>query len=117
MAVVVLTPQKVEENLAEVITMTASTTDGVEFVVPVGMESFYVLFNNTSADTAYDVTLKKPTNGGHASAVADATAVEIAAGGIAVLFVETARWMDHSTRKVLVDSENAAIKAAVVHKF
>lgn len=115
MSVVTLTPQEIARNVAEVITMTASTTDGVEFVVPVGCERFVAVFNNTSADTAYDVTLKAPTNKTDGSAQADATAVEIAAAGVAALVVETARWMDASTRKVLVDSENAAITAAVLY--
>ena len=116
MAVVTLTPEKIVENIAKVVTMTASTTDGVEFIVPVGCESFYIIFNNTGA-SAYDITLQKPAVGGHASSPANGAAVEIAADGIAVLFVETARWMNHSTRKVLIDSENAGITAGVVHKF
>lgn len=117
MAVVALTPQEVAFNVAEVITMTASTTDGVNFTVPKGCEAFFIMFHNTSADTAYDVTLKAPTNGGHGSAASDADAVEIAADGIAILYVETSKWMDHSTKKVLVGSENAAIEAGVIYRF
>ena len=115
MTVVTLTPQKIARNVAEVVTMTASTTDGVEFTVPTNCEKFVIVFHNTSADTAYDVTLKAPTYKSHSSAQADATAVELAAGAIASLVVETARWMDAHTQKVLVDSENAAIKAAVIY--
>lgn len=117
MAVVPLTAQKAEFNTPKVVTMVASTTDGVEVVVPTGCESFFLVFNNTSADTAYDITLKAPTNKAHASSPVDGAAVEVAFGGVAVLFVETARWMDASTRKVLVDSENAAITAAAVYEF
>lgn len=114
MAVATITPQKIAFNVAGVVTETASTTDGITFTVPEGCERFVIIFHNTG-DAAYDVTLKAPTYGSHASAVSDASAVEIAAGAIAALMVETARWMDATTGKVLVDSENAAIKAAVIY--
>jgi hypothetical protein len=114
MTVVSLTPQKIDFNVAEAITLTASNTDGVTFTPPTGCERFVILFQNTSADTAYDITLKVPTNASHATAVTDLV-TELAAGAVAALVVETARWADASTGKVLVDSENAAIKAAVIY--
>ena len=98
MAIVNLDSAKIKAKYNEVNvgTLTASTTDGLEYT-----------------SNPYDLTIKAPVNKCYAGAVADKV-VEIGAGKIAVVPVETAKYMDAVTKKVTFDCENVALKAVVV---
>ena len=122
MAIVSLTPISVPFNTATVGTLTASTTDGLEYApTRVGTyknktmkdENTLLVVYNSSADTAYDITIKAPTNKVATSAAADVV-VEVAFGKTAYIPLESAMWKDHTTGKITFDSENAALKADVI---
>ncbi len=115
MAIVNLDSAKIKAKYNEVNvgTLTASTTDGLEYTVEKQDERTLLIVENTDTSNPYDLTIKAPVNKCYAGAVADKV-VEIGAGKIAVVPVETAKYMDAVTKKVTFDSENAVIKAVVV---
>lgn len=76
-------------------------------------ERIMFIIENTHASTAKDATLKKPVTGGYAAADADFKLEDIAAGAIAVCFVETAKYADNSG-KVTFTGESTDIKVAGV---
>lgn len=114
MAIVNLDSKKVAANFNTISVgeLTASNTDGLEYTVNAGDEKTVLVAYNSSADTAYDLTIKSPTNKCVGGSNVDKV-VEIAAGKIALVAVETAKYMDSVSKKVTLDSENAAIKAIV----
>lgn len=115
MAIVNLDSAKIKPvfNVPEVGTLTATNTDGMEYTVAAADEKTCLIVYNSSTDTAYDVTIKSPTNACVGGKYPDKV-VEIAAGKVAVIEVETAKYMDAVSKKVTFDSENAALKALVV---
>lgn len=116
MAVVALTPVKVDYNEVKVATLVAGHTDGVTYVLPSADEKTMVCVYNSSADTAYDVTIKMPAagKGGYAPAIADVV-TEVAAGSMAMIMVESAKFLDVTTGKISLDVENAALKFVVFY--
>jgi|GEM_PF-2473652 len=116
MAVTSLTPTKGAFNTITEFAFTAATTaaDGIEFTLPKASDEYVtIIATNTSADTAYDITLKKPTAGSYAAAGADLVH-ELAAGEFAVIRIESARFAN-TNGKVKLVPENAAVTVAVLY--
>lgn len=117
MAVTVITPEVLTWNTfdADALAMTAPTTAADGFTIGYGYQDSKMLlvFENTSADTAYDVTVK---TGDSIQGVADITQ-EIAFGDKALIVIESGRFKNVSGTnkgKVLIIPENAAVKMAAV---
>lgn len=108
MAVIALTPVKVVYNTVTVSDLTASHTDGVTVVVPASDEKTMIVVYNSSADTAYDVTIKAPVNKLYAGSLVDKV-VEVGFGKVAMIQVETAKFVDKVSNKITFDVENAAL--------
>jgi len=63
--------------------LTAVTTDGIVFDVKAyPNDRLLLVFKNTHATTAKDVTIKAPTKPGYAAAGADLELADVAAGGV-----------------------------------
>ena len=87
MAEKLLTPVKTPVNEITKFTPEAATSagDGMVFKLPkVTEEYLVVVLHNTNASTAYNVTLKAPTNGSYAAASSDVK-VNLAGGELALL--------------------------------
>lgn len=117
MAVTAITPEVLTWNTfdADALAMTAPTAAADGFTVDYGYQDAKILlvFENTSADTAYDVTIKA---GDSIQGVADVTQ-EIAFGDKALFVAESGRFKNVSGTnkgKVLIIPENAAVKMAAV---
>lgn len=110
-----MTPEEIKLNLITEFAFeeATSTTDGFKFTMPHTDENVTVLIANTSADTAYDITLKKPATGGYAASSGDVK-VELAAGEYAAIKIESARFANNDGTVILIP-ENAAVKAAVLY--
>ena len=88
--------------------------DGMKFQLPRKSDEYMVVVvHNTSADTAYDFTVKAPTKGSYAAASSDETH-ELAAGEFAFFRFESARYAN-TDGTVLFVPENVAVKAAVLY--
>lgn len=118
MAIVNLDDTKISAkvNVPAVGALTASTTDGLEYTVKTADEKTCLIVYNSSDDTAYDITIKQPANPTVGGANADKV-VEIAAGKVAVIEVESAKYMDAVSKKITFDSENIALTAVVVEFY
>lgn len=116
MAVKALTPVKGKLNDVVEFAFAAatSTTDGFEFVLPGQDERVSILVTNTSADTAYDITLKAPADGTIGASTTDEVH-ELAAGECAIIKYESAKWMDKDDQKIVLVPENAAVEVAIVY--
>lgn len=115
MAKKTMTPVKAEFNKITGLTMEAATTaaDGLEFKLKNSDEYLVVLVQNTSASTAGTITVKKPTTGSYAAASADLVSESIAAGGLAVIRIESAKYANNDGTVLLVPSA-ADVKAVVI---
>lgn len=117
MAVTAITPEVLERNKfdVDVLGMTAATAAADGFVIDAKAADHRLLlvFSNTSADTAYDITIKK---GNGLQGVADITQ-EIAASKMAAIVVESGAFKNISGTnkgKIVAIPENAAVKMAAV---
>lgn len=115
MAVKKMTAVKGDLNKITEFAFEAATTasDGLSIVLPASDEYVVILIQNTSADTAYDITLKKPTKPSYAGATADVTH-ELGAGEFAIIRVESARYAN-TDGTVLLIPENVAVKAVTLY--
>ena len=89
-------------------------TDGIEFNLK-GVKNDYLLLIAISeeASNAKEVTIKAPTNGSYAAADADLT-LSLAAGGMAVARISTAKYLNNDgTRVVTGGSTNIKLQAIV----
>ena len=114
MAIVNLDSAKLTAKINEVNvgTLTASTTDGLEYTVNRPDDKTMLVVYN-SGSSAAKLTIKAPKNKCYAGVVADKE-VEVAAGKLAVVQVETARYMDAETKKITFGSASADLKGLVV---
>lgn len=90
------------------------TTDGIEFNLK-GVKNDYLLLIAISeeASDAKEVTIKTPTNGSYAAADADLT-LSLAAGGMAVARISTAKYLNNDgTLVVTGGSTNIKLQAIV----
>ena len=89
-------------------------TDGIEFNLK-GVKNDYLLLIAISeeASNAKEVTIKAPTNGSYAAADADLT-LSLAAGGMAVARISTAKYLNNDgTLVVTGGSTNIKLQAIV----
>ena len=91
----------------------SAAADGFKFKMPRMSDEYVVLLVHNTADTAYDFTIKKPTNGSYAAAAGDET-YNLAAGEFAIFRFESARWANNDGTIVCVP-KNVAVKAAVLY--
>lgn len=113
--VVVLTGIVVASNSIVEKTLVAGDVDNSTLVFPASDEKTIIVVYNSSADTAYDVTVKAPVNPNYAGFGMADLVKEVAAGKVAVVRVESARYAD-VTGKITIDVENAALKFAVFYR-
>lgn len=114
MAIVNLDSTKLKAKVNDINlgTLTASTTDGIEYTVNRPDDRTVIAVYN-SGTSAAKVTLKAPLNKCYAGVVADKE-VSVAAGQLAIIQVESARYMDAKTKKITLGSASADLKALVV---
>ena len=114
MAIVNLDSAKLTAKVNEVNvgTLTASTTDGLEYTVNRPDDKTVLVVYN-SGNAAANLTIKAPTNKCYAGVVADKV-VSVDTGKLAIVQVETARYMDAKTKKITLGSGSADLKALVV---
>ena len=114
MAIVNLDSTKLTAKVNEVNvgTLTASTTDGIEYTVNRPDDKTVLVVYN-SGSSATNLTIKAPINKCYAGVVADKV-VSVAAGKLAIVQVETARYMDSKTKKITLGSGSADLTALVV---
>lgn len=94
--------------------LTAVTTDGIVFDVKnYSNDRLLLVFKNTNASTAKDVTIKAPTKPGYAAAGADLELADVAAGGVAAAWVETAAYAN-TDGTILCKGESTDIKVVAV---
>ena len=89
-------------------------TDGIEFNLK-GVKNDYLLLIAISeeASDAKEVTIKAPTNGSYAAADADLT-LSLAAGGMAVARISTAKYLNNDGTLVITGgSTNIKLQAIV----
>ena len=84
---------------------------GAEYVVTGSDENMMMLVVNADASNAEDLTIKAPTNKMWSSALADKV-VSIPASEVAILKLESAKYMDPVTKKISF-AGTADVKAAV----
>lgn len=109
MAIVTLTANAAPYNAITAKALTAGHTDGVVYANVRSDETTTLIVYNSSADTAYDLTVKAPSNAINTSALTDIVK-EIAFGEVAIVPLETAKYLDVTTGKITLDVENAALK-------
>ena len=85
-------------------------TDGAEYTVTAQDERLILIIENTHT-AANDVTIVAPTNKAYAGAVADVK-VQVPAGNVAAIPVESVKFMDTVTKKITVKGA-ATVKGAV----
>lgn len=115
MAVANLDTNKVsgKYNTINVGTLTAfDATDGAEYTPTKGDERVMVLIYNSDTSNAETVTLKAPTNPNKVGGAIADVAVSVGAGKVAMLMVESAKYVDISTGKVKLTG-TADVKAQV----
>lgn len=112
MAVVELTKVEAPFNAITKATPVAGHTDGVTYVLADHDESMILVVRNVSADTNYDLTVKAPANKIWTSAETDVV-LEIPFGDIAVVPLESAKFLDVTTGKITLDVEHASLQFAV----
>lgn len=108
--------EKCKYNEIKELTMVAPTavSDGVKFEVPVDakLEDIVIVAQNTGA-AAQTIVIKAPTDGGYAATDKDLS-LSIAAGGIAVARVESARYFNKDN-SIIVTSNATTTKVALVY--
>lgn len=115
MAVKNMTPLKGVVNKVTKFAFEAATAagDGLQFKLPRMSDEYVVLLVQNTGASAYDFTVKKPTNGSYAAAAGDET-INLAAGEFAIFRFESARWANNDGTIVCVPG-NVAVKAAVLY--
>jgi hypothetical protein len=115
MAVTVLTPEKGALNKISAFTPIAATApaEGFEFTMPKTTEEYVVVIAQNSGSGAGKLTLKKPINGSYAAASSD-TELSMAAGSLAQIRIESARYADNKGKVKLIPA-SADIKVAVIY--
>lgn len=99
-------------NEIEPLALTAfDATAGAEYVVTGSDENIIVVVVNADASNAENLTIVAPTNKLWTSALADQV-VSIPASEVVVLRLESAKYMDASTRKITLKG-TADLKGAV----
>ena len=95
--------------------LTAVTSDGIVFSLgKYSNDRLLLVFKNTHASTAKDVKVLKPTTGGYAAASADLVLDDLAAGGVAAVWVETAAYANtDGTIKCTGESTDVKVVAVV----
>lgn len=89
-------------------------TDGIKFdCKKYPNDRLMFVFQNTHATTAKDAKVLKPTNGNYAASDADIVLDDLAAGAVAVAYVETAKYAN-TDGTILCAGESADIKVAAV---
>ena len=108
MAIVNLDSAKLTAKINEVNvgTLTASTTDGLEYTVNRPDDKTMLVVYNAGSSAA-NLTIKAPKKKCYAGVVADKVV------SVAVVQVETARYMDAETKKITFGSASADLKALV----
>lgn len=114
-AVTVLSGTIVPENSIIEKALVAGDVDNSTLVLPASDEKTIIVVYNSSADTAYDVTIKAPVNPNYAGNGIANLVKEVAFGKVAIIRVESARYAD-VTGKITIDVENAALKIAVFYR-
>ena len=112
MSVVSLTATAAKYNAITKKALVAGHTDGVTYPLTGADENLILVVYNSSADTAYDLTVKKPANQIWTSAGADIV-LEIPFGEVAILPLESAKFYDPTAGVITLDVENAALKFAL----
>lgn len=114
MAVKNITPVKSEFNQITKVTFEAPTTlsDGVNFKCPTTDEYIVILVQNTGTE-AGTVNVKAPVKGSYAAASEDLT-MQLAAGEIASIRIESARYAENDGIVTVVTSKTA-VKVAVIY--
>lgn len=91
-----------------------STTDGIKFDCKnYPNDRLMFVITNAHASTAKDAKILKPSNGGYAAIDADLEIADIAAGGYAVAYVETAKYANNDG-SIVITGESTDIKAVGV---
>ena len=94
--------------------LTAVTSAGIKFdVKKYPNDRLMFLFLNSHATVAKDVKILKPTNGGYAADTADLVLDDVAAGGTAVAYVETARYANNDGT-IICQGESTDVKVVAV---
>lgn len=114
-AVVVLAGTVVPNNSIVEKTLVVGDVDNSTLILPASDEKTIIVVYNSSADTAYDVTVKAPVSPNYAGFGVSNLVKEVAAGKVAVIRVESAKYAD-VTGKITMDVENAALKFAVFYR-
>lgn len=78
-------------------------------------EDVIIVAYNSSAHTAYDLRVNAPANPNYAGKDVADIVEELAAGNIALVNVESAKYVDN-TGKINIVAENAAIKLAIFYR-
>ena len=102
-----------EAKSLDIVTPSA-VADGVKFIVPKDskLEDIVIVAQN-SGSSAQTVVVKAPTDGGYAATDKDLT-LSIAAGGIAVVRVESAKYFNKDNT-VVVTSNATTTKIALAY--
>ena len=103
-------------NEIKELTLVAPTAvaDGVKFSVPKDAKiEHMVLVAQNTGDAAKTVTVKAPTDGGYAATDTDLS-LSIAAGGIAIIKIESARYFNKDN-SVIVTSNATTTKVALAY--
>ena len=116
MAKKTMTPVKADYNKITGITMEAATSasDGFEFKLKNTDEYVFVVVQNTHGSNAGTITVKAPTAGSYCAASADLVSSSIAAGGLAVIRVESAKYANNDGTIKLVPS-STDVKAVAIY--
>lgn len=78
-------------------------------------EDVVIVAINTSADTAYDVRVNAPANPNYAGKDVNDIVEELAFGNVAIINVESAKYVDQ-TGKINIVAEHADVKLAIFYK-
>lgn len=90
------------------------TTNGIKFdCKKYPNDRLMFIFQNTEAETAKDIKVLKPTSGGYAAADTDIVVEDLAAGAVAVAYVETAKYANNDG-SIYCIGESANVKVAAV---
>lgn len=103
-------------NEIKELTLVAPTAvnDGVEFKIPTDakLEDILIVAEN-GGSAAQTVVVKAPTNGGYAATDKDLT-LSVAAGGIAVAKIESAKYFNKDN-SIIVTSNATTTKIALIY--
>ena len=106
---------KPDEGFKALTLVAVDATDGIKFQIPRGAADEYIVLvaQNTHGSAAKNVVIKAPTNGGYAATDTDVT-LSLAAGGIAVCRIETARFANKDG-SIVVTGASADVKLQAIY--